>query len=181
MPPLPTSSRISYDPSLVPIICWSGHGERRILGRRRRCVWRGNYIAYCGIITFELNSGGNRPRPGPGFHRIFRRGIDVRRTYLLLAALGFLLPYAFLISFLLEFGFDLPLLIRQLFASDISTFFAVDLIIATIVFWIFLYRESRRLNVRYWGLYVLATLLVGLSFALPLFLYAREPQLERVS
>lgn len=98
--------------------------------------------------------------------------------YLLLAIVGFILPYYFFMSFLIENGFDLPLLYGQLFANDISTFFAVDLIITAIVFLVFLYSKFNKCCRRLW-LFTIATLVVGPSFALPLFLYFREVQIKR--
>ena len=91
-----------------------------------------------------------------------------------LAILGFILPYVFFIRILSENGLNLPLLIEQLMVNDISIFFAVDLVIATVVFWIFAYRESRYRPIPFWQLSILASLIVGLSCALPLFLYLRE-------
>ena len=97
-----------------------------------------------------------------------------KSIYLFLTVIGLFLPYYFLIVFVRENGFDIPLMIQQLFANPISTFFAVDLIVSIIVFWIYLYSEAARLKMKNWWLYVLASLTVGLSFALPLFLYVRE-------
>jgi hypothetical protein len=74
----------------------------------------------------------------------------------------------------------LGLLIDQLFANDISTFFAVDLIITAIVFLIFVVREAARYRMLNWWLYIVATLAVGPSFAFPLFLYFREPRIEEL-
>ena len=37
----------------------------------------------------------------------------MRRLYLILAVIGFVLPYYFLVSFIVENGLDLPLLINQ--------------------------------------------------------------------
>ena len=98
----------------------------------------------------------------------------MRRVYLFLAIAGFVVPYYFFLSFLLANGLDLQLFFDQLFATDISTFFAVDLIITAIVFLAFSFQESKRLQMGYWWGYAAATLLVGPSFALPLFLYFRE-------
>jgi hypothetical protein len=67
-----------------------------------------------------------------------------KTLYLLLAITGLVLPYYFFGSFLVENGLDLVLLVNQLFAKDISTFFAVDLLITAIVFLSFMYRESQR-------------------------------------
>ena len=101
----------------------------------------------------------------------------MRRLYLILAAAGFVVPYYFLISFLTADGLNLRLLVEQLFGTPISTFFAVDLIITAVVFWVFSYQEAHRLQLRRWWAYVVATLLIGPSFALPLFLYVRETRL----
>ena len=50
-----------------------------------------------------------------------------KHVYLLLAVIGFILPYYFFISFLMLHGLDARLFIRELFGTPISTFFAVDL------------------------------------------------------
>lgn len=97
----------------------------------------------------------------------------MRKVYLLLAIAGFALPYYFFLSFLLEHGLDLALLMDQLLANDISTFFAVDLLITAIVFLAYSYREAKRGKLGHWWLNVVATLLVGPSFAFPLFLFLR--------
>ena len=54
----------------------------------------------------------------------------------------------------------------------------MDLMISVIVFWVYMFAEANKLQMKNPWLYVLATLLVGLSFALPLFLYFRERKLE---
>lgn len=105
----------------------------------------------------------------------------MRKLYLVLAVLGFVLPYYFFVSFLAENGLDLGLLLSQLFANDISTFFAVDLIITAIVFLVFMVREAGRYQMRNWSLYIVATLAVGPSFAFPLFLYFREARIEALA
>ena len=102
-----------------------------------------------------------------------------KNIYLLLAVLGLLVPYWFFFNFLNVNGLNISLLIQQLFANDISTFFAVDLILSTVAFWVFLLWEANQLQMKNIWLYILASLLVGLSFALPLFLYFRERQLEK--
>jgi hypothetical protein len=103
----------------------------------------------------------------------------MKRIYAVLAILGFVGPYIFFVRFLSANGLDLSLFVEQLFANDISTFFAVDLLIAIITFWIFAAVESRRRPIKYWWICVPATLLVGLSFGLPLFLYLRESSVAR--
>ena len=102
----------------------------------------------------------------------------MKRLYLILALAGLVLPYYFFISFLLEQGFYLPLLMDQLFANDISTFFAVDLLITAVVFLLFSYQEAQKLQMRNWWAYAVATLVVGPSFSFPLFLFTRRSRLE---
>ena len=101
----------------------------------------------------------------------------MKSLYLILAMAGFVVPYYFFIGFLAANGLNLSLLVQQLFGTPISTFFAVDLLITAVVFWVFLYQEARRLQMRRWWAYVIATLFVGPSFALPFFLYFRETRL----
>ena len=70
----------------------------------------------------------------------------MRRLYLLLAIVGFVLPYYFFLSFLLASGLNVGLLLSRIFANDISSFFAVDLIITAVVLMIFVYRDSQRVG-----------------------------------
>ena len=98
--------------------------------------------------------------------------------YLLLCVIGAILPYSFFIQFLREHGLSVRLIIAQLFANSISSFFATDVIVATICLWLFVYFEGRRARVRHLWAPVVASLLVGVSLALPLFLYLRESRLE---
>jgi hypothetical protein len=102
----------------------------------------------------------------------------MKKLHLLLAVIGFILPYYFFVSFLIENGLNLQLFFSQLFANNISSFFAVDLIITAIVFWVFLYQESQRWQISNWWVYIVTTLAIGPSFALPLFLYFRESRIE---
>jgi hypothetical protein len=98
----------------------------------------------------------------------------MKRMYFILAFFGFVIPYYFFIRFLLTAGADPVEMGNQLFASDISTFFAVDLFIAAVVFLIFSYFNSRKLGMRKWWVYLLATLIIGPSFSIPLYLGIRE-------
>ena len=98
--------------------------------------------------------------------------------YLLLSVLGFVLPYSQFVPFIANNGLDLPLFFEQLFANRISSFFAQDLFISSIVFWVFLFKEGTRLQMKFIWIYVVLNLTIGVSFALPLFLAMRSRQLE---
>ena|SRR5215813_2909935 len=97
-----------------------------------------------------------------------------KHIYLFLAIAGFAAPYYFFISFLLTHGLDARLFLRQLFGTPISTFFAVDLLLSCVVFARFAGQEAARHSMKHQWVYLLALCTVGLSFALPLFLWARE-------
>ena len=101
-----------------------------------------------------------------------------KNLYLVLAVIGCIGPYYFFISFLTAHGLDGKLFLQELFGTRISTFFAVDLLISCVVFVRYFQQEARRHSIEHRWLYLVALLTVGLSFALPLFLYVRESHLE---
>jgi len=101
-----------------------------------------------------------------------------RQIYLFLAVIGLVVPYYFLISFLIAHGFDGKLFLKQLFGTPISTFFAADLLLSCVVFMMYAGRETGRLAIKHTWICTVALFTVGLSCALPLFLYVREPYLE---
>ena len=101
----------------------------------------------------------------------------MRRIYLILSVLGLILPYYFLIRFIAENGLDLALLVQQMFGTPIAAFFSMDVIVSSLVLWAFVFSEGRRLGMRNLWVYVLLNLMVGVSLALPVFLYVREGRL----
>ncbi|MFN8498311.1 MAG: DUF2834 domain-containing protein [Anaerolineae bacterium] len=104
--------------------------------------------------------------------------MSLRRVYLLLAVVGAIVPYALFVPWLLANGLNIPLFVQNLFANNIAAFFAVDVIVSAVVLLVFIFAEGRRLGVaRLWAP-VLGTLLVGVSFGLPLFLYMRQAHLD---
>ena len=98
--------------------------------------------------------------------------------YLLAAILGAALPLSQLIPFLKTYGLDLALFFTLLFSNSVSGFFGMDVIVSSVVLWIFVFSEGRRLGMKHLWLYVVCNLAVGVSLALPLFLLFRERALE---
>ena len=98
--------------------------------------------------------------------------------YLALAILGTVLPLSQCIPFLVAHGFDLPLFFRQLFQNHVSGFFGMDVIVSSLVLWLFVFSEGRRRGMRHLWLYVVCNLAVGVSLALPLFLFFRERRIN---
>lgn len=101
--------------------------------------------------------------------------------YLVVALLGAVLPLWQFIPFLSEHGLDLPLFYKQLFHNNVSAFFALDVIVSSIALWLFVFWEGRRRRMKNLWLYVVCNLAVGVSLALPLFLFARERKLNAES
>ena len=97
-----------------------------------------------------------------------------KSLYLMLCVIGAILPYSVFFPFAWEHGLDFPLIFQELFANRISTSFAFDIIISSIVFWAFVIIEGRRAGVRHLWAPIAANIVVGLSMGLPLFLYMRE-------
>lgn len=102
----------------------------------------------------------------------------LQTTYLILCILGTVLPYSQFVPFLLDHGFDLKLFCEQLFANQISSFSFIDLIVSSLVLWVFVFWEGSRLKMKNLWVYVVSNLLVGVSLALPLFLLMRQHKLE---
>ncbi len=101
-----------------------------------------------------------------------------KNVYLIMAIVGFALPYYYFVSFVAANGLHFRVFLQQLFATPISSFFAVDLLISCVVFVFYLRREAARYNIGKRWLYIAALLTVGLSCALPLFLYVRESRIR---
>ena len=97
--------------------------------------------------------------------------------FLTVAILGAVLPLSFLYPFLAAHGLDVRLLFRQLFQTNVSAFFGTDVIVSALALLLFIYAEGRRRGMRNLWVYVLCTLLVGVSLGLPLFLFSRERKL----
>lgn len=98
--------------------------------------------------------------------------------YLITFILGTMLPLSQLIPFLMEYGFNVPLLFKQLFQTHASAFFGLDVIVSSVVLWLFVFSEGRRLRMKNLWVYILCNLAVGVSSALPLFLFFRERRLK---
>ena len=101
-----------------------------------------------------------------------------KNIYLFLCFLGAAIPYSQFIPWVMENGLPLGLLVRQLFANRISTFFGLDVVVSSAVLLIFMRVEGRQLRMRMRWLPIAGLCAVGVSLALPLFLYLRERVLE---
>jgi Terpene cyclase DEP1 len=103
----------------------------------------------------------------------------IQTVYLILCILGTVLPYSQFVPFLAEHGLNLQLFFEQLFVNRISSFFGMDLIVSSLVLWVFIFWEGTRLGMKNLWIYVASNLLVGVSLRLPLFLLMRERKLDQ--
>ncbi len=103
------------------------------------------------------------------------------RLLLFIVIAGFVVPNAFVVAFFVDEGFELGSYFSLWTASIPSTQLLVDLVIASLAFFVWAAVEGPRSGIERWWVCIPATLLVGLCFGLPLFLWMRERALRQVA
>lgn len=98
----------------------------------------------------------------------------MKKLYLLLAVLGGVIPYLYFFQFIQLQGVNIPLFVESLFVNGASAGFSADLLISSFVFWLFMFNESKEAANPKPFLFILLNLFIGLSCALPAYLYAKE-------
>ncbi|MFU8817519.1 MAG: DUF2834 domain-containing protein [Pseudomonadales bacterium] len=94
----------------------------------------------------------------------------MKNVYLVLAIVGAVVPYFFFIQHFQHAGFGVGDFIAGAFANGAAAGASADLVISSLVFWAYLL--SRRAAFSW--VYVIINLTIGLSCALPLYLYMME-------
>ena len=102
----------------------------------------------------------------------------MKNIYLTFAIIGAVVPYLFFFGFFAEAGFDLPAFIDALFVNGAAGGFSADLLITSLVFWIYLFKRTD--GPAPW-LYVVLNLTIGLSCALPAYLYTLARRSEALA
>ena len=64
----------------------------------------------------------------------------MKNVYLVLAIVGAVVPYLFFFQFIAEHGVNLPAFLGGVFANGAAGGFGADLLITSLVFWIYLYQ-----------------------------------------
>lgn len=100
----------------------------------------------------------------------------MKNVYLVLAVLGTVIPYAFFIPHFQANGVGLGGFARAAFANGAAGGMAADLLISSVVFWVWLVRNRVEKAWVFLGL----NLAIGLSCALPSCLYVQERRRERM-
>lgn len=102
----------------------------------------------------------------------------MKALYLSLAVVGTVVPWGFFLEHLSAVGPRPGDFVAALFASGPAGGFTVDLVIASLVFWLAMFHRRRQEDAPAPWPFILLNLAIGLSCALPAYLYARERRLE---
>ena len=100
------------------------------------------------------------------------------RALLVLAVAGFLVPNTMVAVFIADHGVDVGAYFSDWWETLPAAQLAADLGIAFLAFALWSVWEGRRLGLRAWWVAIPASLLVGMCFAVPLFLLLRERALQ---
>ncbi len=104
----------------------------------------------------------------------------MKKFYLFLCVIGFLLPYSQLTIWLFENGLDVSKFFEAIVGSRIGLFAWLDVVVSAVVLVGFITSKKELLETRQTVFSICATLCVGVSLGLPLFLYFLETNKERV-
>lgn len=100
--------------------------------------------------------------------------MTTRNNLLLLTVAGFVVPNVMLGIFIAEHGLDVALYLENWFETLPSSQLVADLTIAFFALVVWTAWDGPRRGVGRWWVVIPASLLVGVCFALPLYLYMRE-------
>ena len=98
----------------------------------------------------------------------------MKKIYLVATLIGAILPSVFFFGFFKENGLDLSAFVSALFVNGAAGGFSADLLFSSFVFWAFMFQQQKRANGPSPFIFMALNLFVGLSCALPAYLYARE-------
>ena len=97
-----------------------------------------------------------------------------RKIYLVLAVAGAIVPYLFFIQHFADAGLGLGAFLSALFVNPAAGGFTADLLITSLVFWIAMFHRRSLGKGPKPLLFIVLNLAIGLSCALPAYLYASE-------
>jgi len=95
----------------------------------------------------------------------------MKTLYFTLAIIGGIVPYLFFFQFIQIEGFNIPLFVESLFVNGAAGGFSADLLISSLVFWLFMIYRTHREGGPKPVIYIIINLTIGLSCALPAYLY----------
>ena len=98
----------------------------------------------------------------------------MKRFYLAAAIVGAIVPYIFFAQQFAATGMDPYAFLSAMFANGASGGFTADLLITSVVLWVVMYTRYREGKGPSPALFIVLNLTIGVSCALPAYLYVNE-------
>lgn len=98
----------------------------------------------------------------------------MKKIYLTLTIIGAIVPYYFFYQYIQNQGLNIYSFIVALFVNEATSGFTADLLLPSFVFWVYMFQQSKNENTPTPLLFIILNLTIGLSCALPAYLYAKE-------
>jgi hypothetical protein len=98
----------------------------------------------------------------------------MKRVYLALAVVGAIAPYIFFFQFFSDEGLRLGSFVSAVFVNGATEGLVADLLVSSLVFWIAMFHLRGKGKGPNPIPFIALNLLIGLSCALPAYLYVRE-------
>lgn len=113
----------------------------------------------------------------------FENKKSMKTNWIIIAIIGTILPNIFVVMESIETGnyllyVDPIVTFNKMFANNVSSAFAVDLLFIVVLFLIWSYKESKKLQIRNVLLFWVYTFAFGIAGGLPLFMYYRQKKIE---
>jgi hypothetical protein len=102
----------------------------------------------------------------------------MKNIYLLTAIVGAVIPYGFFVQHFSSVGLGLPDFVAALFANPAAAGFTTDLLITSGVFWVYMLQKKNHSRGPSPLPFIAINLAIGLSCALPAYLYVMEGRNE---
>ena len=100
--------------------------------------------------------------------------------YVSLAVIGTVLTYAIFLPVVVMHGQNPAEFSQQATSSPIAILLTLDILLSSLVFWIFMWSDAKRHHLRGWRLFIIPNLCIGLFCALALYLLWREAKINTV-
>ncbi|BFM18523.1 hypothetical protein R50073_47060 [Maricurvus nonylphenolicus] len=97
----------------------------------------------------------------------------MKSFYLTLSILGAIIPYLFFLQFFEINGFNLAAFMSASVENHVAAGISADVLFASFVFWVFMFVQRQKGGANPL-LFIVLNLTIGLSCALPAYLYAQE-------
>lgn len=101
--------------------------------------------------------------------------------YFFMAVAGGVVPWVFFGSWFYQNGFSPAAFLFAVFQNEAAGAFALDVVISSVVFLVWSFLDAKQDGVKGWFWVLPANFLVGLSLALPVYLFIKEVRIDTAS